>query len=59
MSNLNKEIADSKEDKNVPAVDIESLSDIVESELDNVAGGGYSQLGGTHSKNAIVSDTME
>ncbi len=52
MSNLNKEIKDSKEEKDVNAVDIESLSDIVEAELDNVAGGGYSQIGATHSKNA-------
>lgn len=58
MSKLNKEIGATQEDKTVPAVDIESLSNIVESELDNVAGGGYSQIGATHSKNAI-SDTME
>jgi hypothetical protein len=53
MSNLNKEIKGSKEEKkDVTAVDIESLSDIVEAELDNVAGGGYSQIGATHSKNS-------
>ena len=53
MSNLNKEIDASKEEnKEVTAVDIESLSDIVEAELDNVAGGGYSQIGATHAKNA-------
>ncbi|WP_426106434.1 hypothetical protein [Massilia sp. TSP1-1-2] len=60
MSNLNKEIKDSKEEnKDVNAVDIESLSDIVEAELDNVAGGGYSQIGATHSKNATRSPTAE
>ncbi|WP_426106435.1 hypothetical protein [Massilia sp. TSP1-1-2] len=54
MSNLNKEIDSSKEsNQEVTAVDIESLSDIVEAELDNVAGGGYSQIGATHSKNAV------
>jgi hypothetical protein len=54
MSNLNKEIDSSKEEnKEVASVDIESLSDIVEAELDNVAGGGYSQIGATHSKNSV------
>ncbi len=57
MSNLNKEIDSSKEEnKEVAAVDIESLSDIVEAELDNVAGGGYSQIGATHSKNSVSMD---
>ena len=56
MSNLNKEIDKSKEENKEVAVDIESLSDIVEGELDNVAGGGYSQIGATHAKNATLQE---
>jgi len=53
MSNLNKEIEKSKDEPKEAPVDIEKLSDIVESELDNVAGGGYSQIGATHSRNSV------
>lgn len=56
MSNLNKEIDKSKEENKETPVDIESLSDIVEGELDNVAGGGYSQIGATHARNANAAE---
>jgi hypothetical protein len=46
----------SDKNKEVAPVDLEVLSNIVESELDNVAGGGYSQYGGVHEKTAIISD---
>jgi hypothetical protein len=44
--------------KEVAPVDLEVLSNIVEAELDNVAGGGYSQYGGVHEKSAIMSAEM-
>jgi len=53
MSKLNQEIEKAKKDNKETPVDIEKLSDIVESELDNVAGGGYSQIGATHSRNSV------
>lgn len=59
MSDLNKEINKSKEENKEVVVDIEKLSDVVEGELDNVAGGGYSQIGATHSRNAVSAQLSE
>jgi hypothetical protein len=50
MSSLRKEIEKSKEENKEVPLDIESLSDIVEAELDNVSGGGHEECSWTHSR---------
>ncbi|MDC8758317.1 hypothetical protein [Janthinobacterium fluminis] len=52
MSKLSEEIEKAKdENKQVTPVNLEILSDIVDAELDNVAGGGYSQYAAKHASN--------
>lgn len=55
MSKLTQAL-DNATDKNkeVTPVDMENLSKIVEAELDNVAGGGYSQYAAMHKKDAMM-----
>jgi hypothetical protein len=51
MGKLTEELANaSRENPAMAPLDLESLSEIVESELDNIAGGGYSQCSWTHEK---------
>lgn len=48
MSKLQNELNSTE----VSKVDLDALTDLVESQLGNVVGGGYSQYGGWHAKDA-------
>ena len=55
MTKLNKEIeqATEQDKKDVP-VDLEVLTEVVESELDNIAGGGFDQYSAAHGANIAM-----
>jgi hypothetical protein len=58
MSKLSKEIEKSKEEtkQDVP-LNAEVLSDIVEAELDNIAGGGFDEVGVSHGANIAAKNS--
>lgn len=58
MSTLKQEIADATgQAGNDAALEMETLIEIVEAELDNIAGGGYEQYSATHMSD-IAMDNM-
>lgn len=55
MSTLNKEIEKATEESKKDApVNLEVLTEVVESELDNIAGGGFDQYSAAHGANIAM-----